>query len=859
MELLRRILALFTWRQRRRDLQEEMTLHRDLLGDGRKFGNYLRLRERSFDQWGWRWLSEFGQDVRHGLRLLARTPVATTLALLSLTLGIGANTALFSLTDALLLRPLPISHPEQLVRLIGHLPPKEVDDFFSNPYWEMVRDHQSVLPSIFAELNTKFDLATGGEDEIQGLFASGDYFRTLEVQAVRGRLFTTTDDYRGCPAVADISESLWRSRFAAAPQALGSQIKLSGHPFTVIGIMPAWFFGTVVDHRNEVVVPLCTEPILSQPSRLNVTTWVGLRILGRLGRGTSLAAAQSGFAAEHNAWTAALPSGDPRMGAMSPTEKRAFWLEVQPAGAGFSDLRARYAPPLEALIFVSGLVLLIASANLSGLMLARSAARREEFAVRTALGASRLRLVRQLLTESLLLALGGAGLGALLAAWACHAATAFLSLPGYQVRLNLAPDARVLLFAAGLTLATALAVGLWPALRATRSERAHTTAIAGWLVPAQLALALLLLAGAGLFLRSFLILTGPGKGFNPNGLVLATVTSEPPGRPAPDLASGLQAIPGMDQLSSSYIVPAQGSSWGAYVAAVGGSTAPRAQWNAVSPGFFAELQTPMLQGRDFAPSDGAATQPVAIVNVRLAQILFPGQSAVGHQIRRVAYATPPSVPAEVVGVVADAKNSRLESAAPPIAYFPFAQVPAVLRKTYYLRTRLPELALAAAVRATAAHAQPPARVKIESYDSLQAAGVKPQRMLATLSEGFGFLALLIAAIGLYGGLAYEASRRRREFGVRMALGARPAAIRRLVLSQATTRLFIGMVAGLGLAWLAGRAAQPTLGSVLYGVAPTDSTTLGTAAALLFAVGLAAAWLPARRAARADPMLALREE
>src|SRR6185437_3870205 len=859
MTWLRRLLALFRWRSRRREVDAEIALHRELLADDRKFGNPLRLRERSLEVWGWGWLESLLQDVRHGLRLLARTPVATALALLSLTLGIGANTALFSLTDALLLRPLPVAHPEQLVRF-GFRTPNHAD--FSNPMWEQLRDRQRALDAVFAYAPAIFDLDPGGAETATGMYVSGSYFSSLGVPAERGALLTPADDRRGCPAVADISDRFWRSHFAAAPGAVGATLTLNGHAATVIGVFPAPFLGPQVGWGGDIVVPICQSDALRGFRSLLVANSWWLAVGGRLRPGESASDATAILAAQQQIWKAALPPG------MDAQERQDFGLRLSPGGRGSSDLQGSYGESLEILLAVAGFVLLVACANLAGLMLARAAARRQELAVRLALGASRGRLLRQLLTESLLLALGGAAGGAVFAAWACAATEHFLSTAAVGMALHLTPDLRVLAFALGLTLGTALLIGAMPAqsalrgaAEAPRPQSSPAPQGAGWLVAAQLALALLLVSAAGLFLRSFANLTGPAKGFATRGIVLATITAPKGERLPPGLDAKLRAIPGIEALSASMVVPAQGSSRGPGIEAVGGATrsAPDALWNAVTPGFFFELRTPLLLGREFESTDSANSPAVAILNQRLARILFPGTNALGKLIRQTTFQGPgPS--AAVVGVVADVKYTALQRAAPAAAYFPVAQQPHPARLlTFYLQTSRGEAGLAADLHRVTEQALPGGRIRVETYDSLQAAGVKPERLLATLSEGFGALALLLAAIGLYGALAYDASRRRREFGVRTALGAEQAAIRRLVLRQAGSRLLAGTAAGLALAWIVGGMAQHGLAKLLYGVQATDAGTLLGAAALLAAVGLAAAWLPARRAARADPMLALREE
>ncbi len=878
-ELGRRLGVLLRWRRTRREVEEEMRLHRELRARGtgraaaeRGFGNELRLREQSLEVWGWSWLESLGQDVRHGLRLLARTPAATALALVSLTLGIGANTALFTLTDAALLRALPVERPQQLVRILLRTPGSpRANATVTNPLWEQIRERQNAFQSAFAWNFTAFQTTRGGEERtVPGIYASGGIFAALGVNAERGRLFTTTDDFHGCPAVADLSDAYWRSRFGGADAALGQTIELAGHAVTVIGVTPPGFFGVDVGTPFAVALPLCAEGRLAANPMLGIRDAWWLQAMGRLQPGETLAQAQSKLAAVWPAMLAAtVPAG------YTPRQKARYAglrPSLAPGAQGVSYLAQRYGAPLEVLLAIAGLVLLVACANLAGLMLARGAARREEIAVRVSLGASRLRLVRQLLTESLLLAAGGAALGAVFAAWACRAVERFLSGAQVAVALPLAPDARVLAFTAGVTLATVLLVGLAPALAATRPPKAAPAAMRRQgraLLAAQMALALVLLAGAGLFLRSFVRLAGTPPGFDPAHVFV--VQLQPPSHTIADTAlfamhqrdlGFLRALPGVSSASESFMVPTSGMMWDDRMVTSGG--APPAQiddayFDPVSPGYFATLRQPLLAGRDFTAADGPNATPVIILNQAAARALFPDGRALGRQVARGDSAHRQQ--ATVIGITGDAKYTSLRAADPPTAYLPLAQLGSDQLPTtvFELRSPLPEAALTAEVRAAFARHDPQAVFTTGTLENALAAGIKPERLLAWLSALFGGLALLLSAIGLYGSAAYAAARRRREFGVRVALGAEPGAILRLALGDAAQTAALGAGAGLLLAWLAATALRATLSRLLYQVPAADPGTLAGAAVLLTAAALAAAWLPARRAARADPLTALREE
>jgi len=808
--------------------------------------------------WGWRWLREFGQDVRHGLRLLRRTPLVAGLALLSLGLGIGANAALFSLADAVMLRPLPVAHPEQLMQLYTQGPQsKRPSPTFTNPMWEQVRDGQDVFSGAFAWSANQFNLNPGGERQlVWGDWASSDYFPTLGVEAERGRLLSRADDFRGCPAVADISDSFWKSHFGGSEAAIGATLHLDGRAFTVVGVMPAWFYGMDVGTRADVVAPLC-----AQQKFLDVRDAWWLTVVGRLKPGVSEAAAQARLGAQMPGWLVASAPTD-----WGAKDKAAFLqrrASLQPGGLGMSWFGRRYGLALEVLLATAGLVLLVACANLAGLMLARASARRQEMAVRMALGAGRGRLIRQLLTESLLLAVGGAALGALFAGWAAAAGMRFL-----DAEVSLTPDARVLWFGIGLTIVAALLVGLAPALGTTRQSLAVRGAAGQprpgrWAAAAQVAVAVVLLAGAGLFLRSFVNLANTDLGFDPQQVTLVEAGADEIQVPAAVLAArqqralaALQAMPGIEQASASFLVPTTGLQWDTPLRSASGAI-PDAFFNAVSPGYFATLRTRLLAGRDFNGQDNAQAPKVIILNETAARQLFPNGKALGQVVEQPGGAAPRRF--EVVGVVQDAKYLSVREAAPATGYFPQTQLAQPFEIiAYEIRSPLSAAALAGPVRQamTAAGA---GAYHVESFDDLIAATLRPERMLAWLSGLFGGLALLLTAIGLYGIMAYQAERRRQEFGIRVALGASRRAVVRLALGELTAVLGIGIAAGALLAWLAARSAQATLGELLYGLRATDWMTLAAAVLVLAAAAVTAAWLPARRAAAADPYSSLREE
>lgn len=855
-ELGRRLHMLAQRRRWRRELEEEMLLHRALRGDDRRFGNELNLRERSQAQWGWTWLETWLQDGRHGLRLLARTPLITALALVSLALGIGATTALFSLADAVIWRPLPVAHPEQIVQLTNN---SEGPDWpaFSNPYWEQVRNAKGLFAGAFATGNASLRLP-GLPRRFQALWVSGGYFNVLGLHPERGRLLSPGDDDRGCPAVADISAAFWRSHYGGAASAVGAMLQLSGHDFQIVGVTPPGFFGTDVGDGFDAALPLCTEALVrGKDSLLGRKNGGFLELFARLAPHESPAQAE-----------ARLEAARPLLAAGVPADERATWrVTLHGAANGWSGLRLEQGLALEILLGVAGLVWLLACANLAALMRARAEARRPEIAVRAALGAGRARLLRQLLTESLLLATGGALLGWALAAWACQAAVRFWSYsPHYPLRLNLAPDSRVLGFAIVMTLATALLVGLAPALCASDANLAaaaqrRSTVALGWRLTAiQMALALVLAAGAGLFARSLARLTGPAKGFDSDNVALVEpaayatpAEAENPGaalrRRA--LLARLRALAGVTVAAASQNLPVQRSSWAVKLARAIPPSPARMVWaNAISPGYFAALRQPLLAGRDFGDADTGA--PVIILNLAAARVFFPHGHALGQTMSSADYGYK-SAGARVVGIVADAKYLDLRRAPPPEVYFPL-HAQSYAWAWFELRSPLPPATLERQARAVLGR-----EAQLTTYTSLMDAGIKPEILLARLAELFGGLALALAGLGLYGVTAYRATRRRREFGIRMTLGADAAAIAAGVLREAAGALAAGLAAGLLLAWALTQTLRAALGKLLFDISARDLSTWLAAAAALAATAALAAWLPARRAAHAEPLAALREE
>ncbi|HLN00195.1 MAG TPA: ABC transporter permease [Bryobacteraceae bacterium] len=879
------------WRNRARrenELEEEIQMHlrlaeRDRMERGetaaearanvrREFGNVLQTKEVTRAQWGWVWLGQFSMNTRYVLRSLRRSPGFTLVSLMSLALGIGANTGFFSLIDALMLRALPVIEPDRLVQLVVE------GDYFSNATWEQLRDRQNALSGVFAWGHTGFDLAVGGEKEpVEGLYVSGGYFNTLGVQALRGRVLVPDDDRRGGPLVAVISHAFREQQYGSDPQVIGRTIRVNGHPFTIVGITPPGFFGVDVGRRFDVAVPLASQTVFEPQGPLADRFFSWLSVMGRLKPGSTVRNAATGLNTLAPVIFEAAASPD-----LSPEERRQFLrsqFNIRAAGTGLSGIREHYARGLVLLLSIVGVVLFIACANLASLLLARADARRREIAVRLALGAGRAILIRQFLIESLLLAILGAALGVGLAQWGGRALVSFLDLS-----LDLAPDLRVLGFTAGLAIVTSLLFGFAPALEATRSgpndalkegSRGLTAgqrrawSLGRTLVAAQVALSLLLMTGAGLLVRSLHTLLTQKMGFERNGVLLIdldfTNTSNTPQQQtavAEDLLARMQTLPGVVSASRSAVTPVSGMfwQWNVRVEAPGGQVrSEHVFFNLVSPGYFATMRTPLLAGRTFNSQDTATSLRVAIVNEAMARRLFPGVNPIGRVYRSDAFpgAPPKELVTEIVGLAGGAKYLGLRDAVPPTMYLPIIQNPPPFLPagTYALRFTGPLKDLKTRVEQTIRAMNPRISLEFRLLSEQVEGSLLQERLVALLSALFGALALLLAAIGLYGLIAYSVTRRFHEIGVRMALGAGRGAVEWLVLREVGALLLGGLTLGVA----ATVPATHLVRSMLYGLAPNDPSTLTGACALLLMVGLAAAWIPVRRAARVDPMASLRHE
>ena len=852
----------------------------------RNFGNVTRVKEETREVWSMVWLERFWQDFRFGLRQLRRSPGFTAVAVITLALGIGANAAIFALMDAVILRRLPVEKPGELFQvqiLDTDEGGGEGGSAFSNPLWEQLRDRQDVFSRAFAWGDfDKFELDPGGTTRaVNGIWVSGGFFSALGLHPVAGRLIADSDERRGCPAVAVLSYGFWQERYGGAKSTIGSTLSVGRRPFEVIGVAPPGFFGLEVGGKFDVATPICAIAIFGgEQPRLDSNNYVWLNIGGRINskvsraqRTTRLRMLSTRLFVPPNA------SAEERQAAMKKT------LQIIPAATGISILRGQFNQPLEILMAVVGLVLLIACANLASLTLARGAARHKEIAVRQALGASRTRLIRQLLTECVLLSSAGALLGVLLARWTAALLVRIISTAQNAVFLDLSLDTRTLGFVLGIATLTSLLIGLLPALRSTRvslssamkgsqsPEASRDWGFRGrqWIVGSQVALSLLLLVGAGLLLRSFVKLVTLDIGFNRNNVLLVgtdlkTANVPPDRRRATynEIESRLSALPGVLSVGRSAFTPISGilamdsvsSEWTKPSTSPKGINDPThdteapVYFNFISPGYVPTLRTPLLAGRNFTSADMGSSHAVAIVNQTFARRFFPGLNPIGKIFQR-------NKPFEVVGLIEDSKYYSLREEARAIAFYPISELSRDLPvgETYELLTAVPPSRLVLPVRAAVAGVSSAIPLEFHTLAEQVNGSLVQERLLALLSGFFGTLALLLAMIGLYGTFNYLVTQRQTEFGIRMALGAMPGSILGLVMRDLVAVLAGGLAAGI----LISLAATRVLQQILFGLGPRDTTTMLMAAALLSAVALMAGYLPARRATKADPMVALRYE
>ena len=818
-------------------------------------------------------------DLRNAFRTLTATPVVTVVAILSLGLGIGANTAIFSILDTLMLRTLPVKAPDQLAVLgLG-----EDRDSWTYPIWEQVRNRADLFDGAFAYSSSRFNLSsTGQTDYVDGFWGSGRVFDVLGVPAILGRTFTEADDRRGGGPdgpVAVISYRYWQSKYSGAADVIGRTVTIERVPFTIVGVAPPEFFGIEVGRTFDIAIPFGTEPFIrGKESALDRRSSWWLSIVVRLKPGQSVDAGKAAIrGVQPQVRDATMPEH------YRPEDKARYLRDaftLIPAATGNSYLRDRYRTALLTIMGVVALVLLIACANIANLLLARATARRHEMSVRLALGASRPRLIRQLLTESLLLAGCGAVLAILFARWGTALIVRQLSTSTNTVFLAIGIDWRILGFTAAVAVLTALAFGTAPAFRASgvtpnEALKKRGRGVAGddrfglgnLLVVVQVALSLLLLVAAGLFVRSFASLSRLPLGFDRNPILIANVSaSRATPNPADrvDLYERLRQaaanLPGVASAAASAVTPVSGSSWQYGIERIDDRVIPEKDRgvyvNLVSPDWFKTYGTRSLGGRDFTEHDTNASPHVVIVNEAFARRFTNGANPIGRHLRQPDFPNRPAHDQEIVGYVEDSVYRSLRAPVPPTMYVPIAQQPeppSGISISVRAATGSPALltkSVAAALGAVNADITMTFRPLAEQVDS----SLVQERVVAMMSGFFGVLALLLAGLGLYGITSYAVNRRRTELGIRMALGAAPGGVVALVLRRVGALVAAGIILGAAISWTVARLVA----TLLFGLQPHDPATLVGAAVVLATIGGLAGWLPARRASRIDPANVLRE-
>ncbi len=859
------------------------------------FGGVEQTKEAYRDTRGVPGIETLVQDLRYGLRSLRRSPGFAAAGTLSIAIGVGANTAIFSLINAVLLRTLPVDRPEQLA--VFSVGSSQGDDYsFSYPDYAQLRDGTTTLSSVCASggasrmrMVVATSSAGGTPESVQAEKVSGNFFSTLGVEAELGRALTDADDRDRAAPVAVISHGFWQRRFGRDPAVVGKSIVLNDVPFTIVGVAPRRFFGFEVAATPDMWWPLHQLPRVSPGAVLESQGWTWLRLVGRLAPGASLAQARAECSVifERMLADAAEREASAQGSAWTPTERREFLdrrLAIEPGRTGWTPLREASAPLL-VLMAVVVLVLLIACANVANLLMARASARQKEIAMRLAIGASRMRIVRQLLTESVLLALLGGGFGLLGAFWGTRLLVVYLSdfirtvFPERAMALDVTPDGHVLAFTLGVSVATGILFGMVPALRATRLDlasplkqlpgrpvkRTSRFVLHRVLVVSQTALSLFLLVGTGLLVRSLQNLRDLDTGFDHEKVLLFSID---PGnrygaagrtRLYQDVIERLASLPGARSASVSKWGFMSPNSWGNKVLVDG--YVPRADEDVrcfgqiVGPRFFETLGIPLRRGREFGPRDGAAAPQVAVINESMARHFFGQADPVG---RHFSLPARPKVAIEIVGVAKDTKYRSLREEPARTFYVPFLQQPSDSDQGVLVALRSvdsPSSVMSAARRTLQGIDSQLQMLDPRTMSEVVDASLVLERFLSHLASFFSASALLLAALGFYGVMSYGVARRTAEIGVRMALGATRGIVLWSVLRESLLLAGIGITLGLPAGLLGARA----ISSMLFGLSPSDPVTIALATIVMLAVAVLAGYGPARRAARLDPLMALRYE
>lgn len=900
-----RLRSLFRKDDAENELHEELRFHlQELAGQNeargmtpeqarraalREMGGVEQIKEECRDMRRVFFIETLLQDVRYGLRQLRRSPGLTAVAVLSLALGIGANTAIFSLMNAVMLRNLPVKNPPQIVLLGSGREAGSTDDLgettlYSWMFYRQLQQKNRAFSSVCATTSLLFRSlhgavgASGALEPMNVQLVSGTYFSMLGVAPVLGRSFTQADDEpAGGHSIAIASYSWWKRRLGRNPHVLGTTVTIGSTVYTIIGVAPPEFFGTTVGQSPDLWIPLSMEKQVSPGwNGLDDKWFESLYILGRLKPGVSIAQAEANVnLLARQIWHGFAGPVLTRDQQRTLNHTR---IPLTSAARGLSRLRRQYSTPLLILMILVALVLLIACANIANLLLARSTTRQKEVSLRMAIGAGRGRLIRQMLTESLLLAFIGGALGIAVAAWASEALLAMISTGPQPIPVHVAPDARVLLFTLAVSAATALIFGVIPALRATRIDLAPALKegrgmasgasrgrLAKSLIVAQVGISLVLLVGAGLFLRTLMNLTNLNAGFNKQNVLLFNIDPADVGYKKDyrlislfqQIEQRVEAQPGVRAASISFFNFSQGA-WDGSVT-VPGANPPSGipndvLFNVTGPDYFKTMGIPLLAGRIFTEHDTAASAKVAVINEAMAKAYFPGGSPIGRSFTiGGTWSSKSSI--EVVGVVNNAKYMNLEERHWPAAYFPYTQNVQFYNDLEVRYTGDPGVIISEVRHAVGKvdHRLPIAYQKTlaQQVD----ASFARQALTARLSAFFGLLAVFLSSIGIYGVMSYTVRRRTSEIGIRMALGARPGRVLRMVMGEVVLLTGIGLAVGVPAALAGGR----WVASLLYQLKPADPAVLAAAIAALFVAAVAAGFFPALRASRVDPMTALRHE
>jgi predicted permease len=849
-----------------------------------RLGNYSFQKESTRNMNIATWLDSTRADLLYGLRQLRRNPAFACVAVLSLALGIGANAAIFQLVNAIRLKTLPVKNPAELMVIDFENGAVRQGRWWSGatstyPQWDEIRRNQQAFAEVMAWSNDRINLAPGGEPHYaQALHVSGGFFRGLGVNAVLGRTLNDSDDSSACSPAAVISYSFWQSEFGGDRSVLGRNLNLNGNAVPIVGVTPPSFFGVQVGTRYDFAIPLCAERLTDTDKMNRLTDKAGywVSVMGRLKPGWT----QSGATAHLHAISpsvmrATLPE------AYHPDQANKYLvnrLSATDASSGVSDLRGNYERPLWLLMAITGLVLLISCANLANLLLARGAVRQPEIAMRLAVGASRWRLVRQFLSESMLLAIAGAVLGVAVALLLSRGLILLLSTSDNPLFIDMTFDWRLLAFTAAVATLTCLLFGLLPALRAAflapvTAVRAGVRVTAGRerfsfrraLVTIQVAFSLVLLFGALLFVRSLNNLMTVNPGFRPEGILTTGIDFSKTQYPEQqrlviyhELRNRLSSIPGVVSVAQTSILPASGNSWDGTIGPDNdpAATGKDSLFNLVGPGYFKTMATPLLSGRDFNDRDTASSPKVAIVNEAFAHAFFGGANPVGHTFHTAADAGKPEPVFQIVGLVRDSKYHNLREPFQPIVNIAIAQSERPSPEAMFIvRIAGSPGSFISGARQTVAAMNPSIGIEFKEFSAQLQDSLLRERLMATLSGGFGLLAGVLATLGLYGVISYMVAQRRNEIGIRMALGASRANVVRMVLREASLLLCCGLAFGTVLSFWAGQAAA----ELLFGLQPHDATSMLSASVSLSIIALLASYLPARRAGLGDPMSALRSE